>query len=227
MVSLALAGLYFLAIHLFVSGSRLRDAIVARTGEQGFLGLFSLLSLIGIIWIVRAWGAAPLIPVWGPLLWFRPIALVLVFVAFLLVVIGLATPSPTATGGEGVLRNDEPATGILRVTRHPFLMGVTLWAGTHLIAAGDVAALLFFGTFALLGAIGPRLIDAKRGRKLGDRWEVFAGATSIVPFMAIAQRRNRFVASELGAWRIVSAVAAYAVFLSAHGWLFGVVPTSF
>lgn len=227
MASLVLAALYFLGIHVFVSGSTLRDRIVEKTGEQGFLGIFSLLSLVGIIWLVRAYSAAPAITLWASPLWFRPVALVLVFVAALLVVVGLTTPSPTATGGDSVLDGAEPATGILRVSRHPFLMGVALWGATHLIASGDAAGTVLFSTMLLLGLIGPALIDKKRARRFGDRWEPFARATSVLPFGAIAQGRNRFVASEIGAWRVVAAIVVYAGFLGGHAWLFGVSPTTF
>ena len=58
----------------------------------------------------------------------RLVVLVLTFFAFELVAIGLTTPSPTATGGESLLRSADPAKGILRVTRHPFLWGVALWS---------------------------------------------------------------------------------------------------
>jgi len=227
MASLALAALYFVAIHVFVSGSSLRDRIVSKTGEQGFLGLFSLLSLVGIIWLVRAYGAAPAITLWASPLWFRPIALVLVLIAALLVVVGLTTPSPTATGGEKILDDAEPATGILRVSRHPFLMGVALWGLTHLIASGDAAGTVLFATMILLGVVGPGLIDKKRARRFGDRWAPFAEATSVVPFAAIVQGRNRFVAAEVGAWRVVAAIVVYALFLGGHAWLFGVSPTRF
>ncbi len=227
MASLTLAALYFLAIHIVVSGSQLRDRIVQRTGEQGFLGLFSLLSLVGIIWLSRAYAAAPTIMLWASPLWFRPVALVLVFVAGLLVVVGLATPSPTAAGGEGILDGAEPVTGILRISRHPFLMGVALWGLTHLIASGDAAGTVLFGTMLVLGLVGPRLIDAKRKRRFGERWDAFAAATSVLPFAAIAQGRNRLVLSEIGAWRPVAACAAYGSFLAAHAWLFGVNPLQF
>lgn len=227
MTSLVLAAFYFLGIHVFVSGSGLRDWIVARTGEQGFLGLFSLLSLVGIVWLVRAYSAAPAILLFASPLWFRPIALVLVLCAGLLVVVGLATPSPTATGGDGLIDAEEPATGLLRVTRHPFLMGVALWALTHLIASGDAAGSVLFLTMLLLGAIGPGLIDRKRARRFGEKWQPFAEATSVIPFVAIAQGRNRFVPGEIGTVRVVAAVGVYAGFLAAHGWLFGVNPLAF
>lgn len=227
MASLTLAALYFLGIHVFVSGSTLRDRIVARTGEQGFLGLFSLLSLVGIVWLVRAYAGAPAITLWASPLWFRPVALVSVLVAATLVVVGLTTPSPTAAGGEGVLDGVEPATGILRISRHPFLMGVALWAATHLIASGDAAGTVLFSTMLALGLVGPRLIDAKRARRFGEKWDAFAHATSVVPFVAIAQGRNRLELAEIGAWRPIAACVVYGGFLSAHLWLFGVDPLVF
>lgn len=227
MTSLVLAALYFVGIHVFVSGSGLRDQIASRTGEQGFLGLFSLLSLIGMTWLVWAYSAAPSILLFASPLWFRPVALALVFCAGLLVVIGLATPSPTSTGGDRVLDENEPATGILRISRHPFLMGVALWAATHLIASGDAAGTVLFATMLTLGVLGPGLIDRKRARRFGDKWPPFARATSVIPFAAIAQGRNRFVASEIGTPRILAAILVYAAFLGAHGWLFGVNPLRF
>src|SRR5690606_4149921 len=119
MISLALATAFFLGIHFFVSGTALRDAIVRVVGERAFLGLFSLVSLAALVWIGFAYARAPLLPFWATPLWFRPVALVLMLVAFLLVAIGVTTPNPTATGGEARLAAAEPARGIVRVTRHP------------------------------------------------------------------------------------------------------------
>jgi len=52
------AAVAFVAIHLLVSGTRLRDAIAGAIGERPFLGLFSLASL-GIIDHPIAWTADP------------------------------------------------------------------------------------------------------------------------------------------------------------------------
>ena len=59
MASLVLAAAFFVGIHVFVSGTALRGAIVARIGENGFRGAFSLASLAGIVWLSRAYAAAP------------------------------------------------------------------------------------------------------------------------------------------------------------------------
>src|SRR6201993_4566629 len=120
--------------------------------------------------------------------WWKPIAIILMLPAALLVVIGLTTPNPTSIAQEG--RVGQPPQGIVRITRHPFLTGVGLWALVHLIGNGDVASLVFFATWAIVALAGTVSIDRKRQRLLGAAWEPFAAQTSIVPFAAIAAGRN-------------------------------------
>lgn len=225
MTNVVLAVAFFVGIHVFISGTSLRSAIVARLGENGFRGLFSLLSLAGIWWMASAYAGSPELPLWQPALAARLLAPVLVLLAFLFVVIGLGTPSPTVVGGESLLAGDRDSVhGIVRITRHPFLWGVALWAAAHLLVNGDAASLVFFGGFLLLALIGPLLIDRKRKAALGEAWNRFAQATSNAPFVAIASGRNRLVLREVGALRAVAALALFAIFLAAHRWLFGVCP---
>jgi uncharacterized membrane protein len=224
MLSLVLAALFFVGIHVCIAGTRLRDVLVARLGAQGFLGAFSVLSFVGLIWLTTAYADAPYTPLWGELYALKPLVLLVTLVAFVLVVVGLTTPSPTAVGGEGVLDATEPARGILRVTRHPFLSGVALWAAAHLVVNGEASALVLFGSLLVLAVVGPGSIDRKRRRAFGARWERFEAVTSRVPFVAILQGRNRFVASELPRGMLALAVVVYAVVLAVHPLLFGVSP---
>lgn len=224
MLSLSAAALFFVGIHLLIAGTKLRDRLVAALGEGAYMGLFSLLSAGGITWLCMAYADAGMRPLWGRPAAFVPVSWLLMAVAFVAVVLGLTTKSPTAAGGEAVLDSDEPVRGILRITRHPFLWGVALWAVTHVIANGDVASLVFFGAFAVLALAGPPSIDAKRARKHGERWQRFAAASSNLPFAAIAAGRNRLVPGELGLWRIALALAAYALVLSYHSAIFGGAP---
>lgn len=218
MADLIAACAYFLLIHFGVSGTRLRDWLAAKLGEGPYRGLFSLASLAGIAWMIYSYRQSPLVPTWGFLPGFRPAAYVLVFIAFVFAVIGVLTPSPTKVGMESRL---DPATarGMVRITRHPFLWGVALWAATHLIVNGDVASLVLFGSFLVLALGGTASIDAKRRRKFPDRWPEFARLTSRVPFVAIARGANRLAPAlaEIGAWRIVAALVLYAVAFYLHG----------
>lgn len=218
MPDLIAACVYFLLIHFGVSGTRLRDALTAGLGERPYRGLFSLASLAGLGWMIYAYRHAPLDPTWGLLLGFRPAAYLLVFVAFLFAVIGILTPSPTRVGMESKLDPGQ-ARGMVRITRHPFLWGVGLWAATHLIVNGDVASLILFGTLLLLAVFGTAAIDAKRRRRFPGKWPEFARATSSVPFAAIARGSNRLAPAlaEIGAWRIVAALVLYAVAFYLHG----------
>lgn len=218
MPDLIAACAYFLLIHFGVSGTRLRDALTGKLGERPYRGLFSLASLIGIAWMVRAYRRAPLIPTWGFLAGLRPAAYVLVLIAFLFAVIGILTPSPTQVGRESKL---DPAAvrGMVRITRHPFLWGVGLWAAIHLIVNGDLASLILFGSLLVLAIGGTAAIDAKRRRKLPEQWRMFAQATSSVPFAAIGRGGNRLAPAwaEIGAWRPLAALALYAVAFYLHG----------
>jgi uncharacterized membrane protein len=86
---------------------------------------------------------------------------------------------------------------MLRVTRHPFLWGVVLWSGSHLIVNGNVPALFLFGSMLLTALVGTGDIDRKRAASGGDAWQRFAAVTSNLPFAAILGGRNRLVAREL------------------------------
>ncbi|QXP89934.1 NnrU family protein [Methylococcus capsulatus] len=224
MLNLALAMLFFVGIHFLISGTGLRDRLVAYRGEQAFRAAFSVLSLLALGWVVFAYRQAPYVETWGQLTGFKPIAAVLMLVSFIFVVAGLTTPNPSAVSGESVLNDAEAARGILRITRHPFLWGLSLWALVHVIANGDVAALLLFGSLLALCLAGTRSIDAKRRRTYGDRWERFAAATSNVPFMAIKEGRNRLELGEIGWQRLGIAVALYLAMLHFHAKIFGVSP---
>ena len=214
---LALATVAFLATH-FVPSTPLRAAIVRSTSERAYLGLYSLVAFATIGWMVYAYNKAPMQPLW-PGLRLLP-ALAMPF-AFILIVCGVASRNPTAVGQDKTLKAEEPARGILRVTRHPVQWGILLWAAAHLLARGDLKSAIFFGGFALLSALGMLLIDSRKARTLGDDWKRFAGATSNIPFVAIAQGRNRFDAAEIGIAKPLAGLALYAAFLFAHPWLFG------
>ncbi|HWP66692.1 MAG TPA: NnrU family protein [Candidatus Limnocylindria bacterium] len=227
MLGLVLAAAFFVGIHLGIAGTSVRDRLAERLGERAYLGLFSAASLVGLIWLTTAYADAPYVPLWGPLPALRPLALPVVLVAVVFVVLGLTTPSPTVVGGEGALDAPEPATGIQRVTRHPFLWGVAVWATMHLVVTGNLRALVLFGTMLLLALAGPPSIDAKRARRLGPAWARYAAVTSNVPFAAIVQGRNQLRFDEIGWGRLAFAVAVFTALLLMHPVLFGANPLGF
>ena len=224
-LNLAAAAVFFLGIHLFVAGTRLRDAIVGKIGEKAYLGLFSLASLGGIFWLAMAYNRASaetFTLLWAAEPWWQHAALTAILIATILVVLGLMSKSPTAAGQAELVDDPDVVRGIQRVTRHPFLWGVLLWALAHLAMNGDLSSVIFFGTFAALGLFGPPSIDAKRARALGERWQGFAGKTSSIPFGAILTGRNSLKLGEIGIVQPLIAVGVYFTLVYAHEWLFGV-----
>jgi uncharacterized membrane protein len=132
-----------------------------------------------------------------------------------LAVPGVLRGNPTSAGQENA-RID----GILTVTRHPFLMGVTLWSAFHLMAIGTLAATIFFATFLILAVLGTRAIDRKAERRQPTAWQEIAAQTSVIPFVAIGEKRNRFRAPEVLDWRITVAAVVFGVFVYFHQALF-------
>jgi uncharacterized membrane protein len=185
-----------------------------------------LASVVVLVWMAMAYGAAqrggadP--TYWAATTATKWVQLAVTFVAFLLAVPGLLTPNPTSVRQEGQLEKPDAVRGVLRITRHPFLWGVALWAAGHLMVNGDLASLVFFGSLLGLAVVGTASIDAKRRRALGAKWDAFAGQTSSIPFAAIAAGRQSLKIAEIGWWRLGVAVIAWGALVFAHPLLFGV-----
>src|ERR1700733_15315071 len=100
MVMLVAAALVFLAIHLLISGTRLRDAITGAIGERIYMGLFSLACVVVIAWLCIAYNMAQnsaqnaFLYDLGPAV--RDLAIPVVLLAFLIGVPGLMMPNPTS-----------------------------------------------------------------------------------------------------------------------------------
>jgi uncharacterized membrane protein len=219
-LTLILATLVFLGIHVLPS-TPLRTLAVQVLGERGYLGLFALASLAGLAWMSMAYGRAPFEGLWPGL---RLVPIAVLPLAFVLLACGLLARNPTLAGQSAILRNADPARGMIRVTRHPVMWAIMLWAAAHILAIGSLQAVIFFGGLLLLAAAGTTLQDARKAKLLGEDWQRFAALTSNVPFQAIAQRRNRIAWREIGWWRPAAGLAAFAALLWQHAWLFGVRP---
>lgn len=194
----------FVLLHLGVSATGLRDTLVARVGTGPYRIAFSAATIGLLVWLIRSFGAVrsdPFDPlnevIWAPPDWGRWVAYVLTALGFVLIGCGVLTPNATRIGGEKVLARAEPVRGIVRVTRHPFLWGVALWAGAHMLVNGARFAPMLFGVLGVVALYGTRSIDRKTARLDPEGWEKFAAQTSNAPFAAIAQGRNRLVLSEL------------------------------
>lgn len=218
MLPLVLAALLWVFLHLGVSGSRLRDAIVARIGERRFQGGFVIASFLAIALLIWAWRMAAPVPLWVAPAWLRWVAVAAMLPASMLFAGSLTVRNPTMTGGTGAATR-----GMLRLTRHPMLWSFALWALVHAAVSGTLSGLFFFGAFAVTALAGMPSIDAKLAKRDPAGFAPVLGATSILPGGAIAAGRNALVLSELVLPVVLGAVLWVALLL-AHPWLFGVAP---
>ena len=221
LTELTLAAAVFVASHVLISGTRWRGRLVGMTGEKPFQAAFSVLSLLLIWWLIQAYRGAPHVGLWETGTAVRHGAMAVMLVASILVAAGFSLSSPTGVGSGGGLK--APA-GIIKVTRHPVMWGVGLWALIHMAANGDAAGVILFGSMAVLAFAGALSIDSKKRRLMPAEWTRFADETSFVPFAAMISGRTRLSAREIAVWRLIAGVALFAGLSLAHEPVIGVSP---
>ena len=209
MTTLVAATLVFLATH-FIASTPLRPLLVNAIGEWPYRGAYSLVALVTLVWMGWAFANAPREPIW---LGVREIPYLVMPFAFVLIACGYGR-NPTMVGADRLLKSEDPARGIIRITRHPIMWGIMLWAASHILARGDLRSLIFFGGLLLVAALGTILMDARKRRN--PDFARFAAVSSNVPFAAVAQGRNRIVWREIGWMRPAAGLAVFFVVLLFH-----------
>jgi uncharacterized membrane protein len=222
LASLIIAGIAFCGSHVLLSSTGLRGSLRDQLGERGFLAVYSLTALATFAWFLVAYSHASTIFLWPRQRWMALVPVVVMPLATILLIAGYTTPNPTAVGMERSARADDPAPGILRVTRHPVMWAIGLWAISHMIANGDVRSLVFFGAFAALSLGGTVLIDRKKQLALGSNWARFAEVTSNFPFAALVTGRTRLRLRDISPLRVIAGLLLYAVLFRGHAIIAGV-----
>ena len=216
--------LAFTGGHFLLSAIPLRDRAIEAIGEEKFRGLYSLVMLGALVWLILAFRAAPYMEVWLPGPATKWIPNILMPFACILLVSGITTRSPTSVGGEAMLAEPTTFKGILTVTRHPFLWGTGLWSLGHLATNGDLASILLFGGIAVLSFAGMPALDAKIRHKVDSAWGPVAMTTSIIPFLAVIQGRTTLDLSGIGWWRLGLGIVVWVLLYGAHPYYAGVWP---
>ena len=205
----------FLITHLGISGTPLRGVLMKALGDGPYLGIYSLLSFATLGLMIYGYGQVPHVDyIWLPSTLLYGITKGLLLLALVTLVMGTLVRNPTAVASESAL--DNGVTGMLKITRHPIQWGILLFAIGHLIANGDVASILFFGTFALLSFFGMLSMDARRRSETDPRWERFMNETSMLPFGAILSGRVKFTADDINWMGLVGGLGLYAAVYWLH-----------
>lgn len=145
MLTLIIGLVLFLGMHsIAIIAPAWRDTTAARMGLV-WRGVYSLISLLGFVLIIRGYAAARLTPevLYLPPTWLRHVTMTLMLPVFPML---LATYLP----------------GRIRTTlKHPMLAATKLWAFAHLLSNGMLADVLLFGGF-LLWAVADRISLKRR-----------------------------------------------------------------
>ncbi len=119
----------FVGTHLVTTRTYTRRDAIARLGEGGYKGLYSLSVAVGLVLIIVGYGRAqlganPLI--WTPPAWGRHLNMLLMLPVFPLLAAAYLPGRISAA------------------VRHPMITAVKLWALAHLLVRGDLASLVLF-----------------------------------------------------------------------------------
>lgn len=218
---LFVAAVLFLITHLGISSTPLRGALVNGLGEGPYLGIYSLLAAATIGFLVYAYvHVSHGMFLWVPGVPEHAFAKTLMPFAFVLLVSGLMAKNPTAVRADAAV--NAPLDGMLKIVRHPVQWAFLLWAIGHIVANGDKASIVFFGTFAILSGVGMLAMDAKRRHRPEPAWQTFYASTSYWPFGALIGGRTSLKASDLNWLAIGIALVLFVLAYVFHPWIAGV-----
>lgn len=202
---MALALAVFFGMHAVPVLPGARSALKARLGDKGYRGVFSIVSLGGLGWIILAHMHAPYVELWVAPDWTRLIPLIALPFALMFMA-------------------SQKSEGMQAVTRHPMLWGVALWSLSHIPPNGDAASVMMFGCFALYSLIDQPLADARVRREDPARWQELSASSSAIPFAAAITGRTKPSLAKIGYLRLGIALLIYVVVLFGHEHVIGLSP---
>ncbi|MGL4285032.1 MAG: NnrU family protein [Phreatobacter sp.] len=177
-MSILILGLaLFLGVHVVTMLRGPRAQLVQGFGEGPYKGAYSLVSAVGLGLVIYGYGAARAqgyVQIWSPPAAFGHVTALLMAVAFV---------SLVAYGA--------PNGKIKSTLKHPMLVAVKAWSLGHLLANGDLASILLFGSF-LAWAVAARISLKRRPDAVeppsapwgtGDVIAIVGGLAAMVVFM--------------------------------------------
>lgn len=213
----------FLLSHALPARPPIRRRLTRALGERGYLLAYSMVSVAVLAWLIRAAGQAPFILLWPRAAWQGWVVNLVMPLLCLLLAAAIGAPNPLSFGGRP--QGFDPARpGVAGLTRHPLLLALALWAGAHLLANGDLAHALLFGSFAGFALLGMRIVDRRKRRQMGEaNWAILAACTSNWP--GAVWLNGRWRPAGPPPWsRLAVGLALWLGLLALHGPVIGVSP---
>lgn len=132
----------FSAVRSRASGADLRQ----RLGYGPYMGLYSLVAIIGLTLIIMGYGSMrPALVLYNPPAWTAHLNYLLMLVALIMLAAAYV-----------------PKGHIAKALKHPMLAAVKVWALGHLLANGELNSVILFGAFLAYGVFD-RIAVKRRG----------------------------------------------------------------
>ena len=139
----------FFAVHsISIVNVGWRDAMAERLGTAAWRGLYSLVSLAGLVLLIWGYGIARSEPIilYSPPAWLLYVNFILMLFVFPLFMASLL-PGRIKTA-----------------VKHPVFASVKIWAFAHLLTNGALADVLLFGCFLAWAVVGRISMKHRRNR---------------------------------------------------------------
>jgi uncharacterized membrane protein len=174
-LTLTVASLSFVGSH-FLMSHPLRATLFGRFGVNGFMAVYSAISLLTFGWMIIAFGRAPkaagLWPV-GDLVWI--VASLLTLLAAVLFA-GSFIRNPSLPGVPNALAAQTPS-GVFKATRHPMMWGFALWGAGHILVAPRIDNFIFSVSLIFLALVGSKAQEIKKRNLMGGQWAKWLRST--------------------------------------------------
>lgn len=182
LLALLAASIAFVGSH-FALSHPLRAPIVSRIGENGFRGIYSVVALATVVWMVVSFraigpGGTALWAGTGDGVWIAATSIMLL-ASVLLAGSFIRNPAMPAPEAEK-LATQEPH-GVFTITRHPMMWSFAIWAGIHVLLSPTLRQLVLAGSIAFLALVGAHLQDRKKEVLMGKTWAGWEAKTSFWP----------------------------------------------
>ncbi len=145
-------------------------------------GVAALIILAGVVLMVIGYRGAGETPVYDPPSWGRYANNLLMLIAIILFGTGSSKSS---------LRS---------YMRHPMLLGIIVWAGSHLLVNGDLASIILFGSMVVWGFAEILVINARDKDYVPFEGGSMAGSVRLLIISAVLYVLIGFAHTYLGYW---------------------------
>jgi uncharacterized membrane protein len=147
MTQLILGLILFLGAHsVRILADGWRDQTIAAYGEKAFKGVYTLVAILGFYLLVVGYGEARLQPLvlWSPPIFTKHISMLLMLLSSILLIAAYI-----------------PRNHFKMRLKHPMVLSVKVWALSHLLANGNLADLVLFGSFLIWAVLNFRSARAR------------------------------------------------------------------